>query len=78
MPKIGRRIFSKKSTTNTVTILRELRALPDQSALLTGDTELEVEVADVERQAEPAEMMDNQRGEDDEQDRHEDPKQPPE
>ena len=37
---------------------------------LTGDAELEVEITDVEGEAEPAEMMDDQGGEDDEQDRH--------
>jgi hypothetical protein len=44
---------------------------------MAGDAELEVEVADVEGEVKPAEMMDNQRSEDDEQDPHEDPKQPP-
>jgi len=44
---------------------------------MTGDAELEVEVADVEGEVKPAEMMDNQRREDEKQDRHEDPKQPP-
>jgi hypothetical protein len=44
---------------------------------MTGNAELEVQVADVEGEVEPAEMMDNERSEDDKQDRHEDPKQPP-
>jgi hypothetical protein len=45
---------------------------------LTGDAELEVEITDVEGKVEPAEVMDDQSGEDDEQDRHYEPKQPPE
>ena len=45
--------------------------------LVPGDPELEVEVANVEGQIEAAEMMDHQRGEDQQQDRHENPKQPP-
>jgi hypothetical protein len=45
---------------------------------MTGNAELEAEVAHVERKVKPAKMMDNQCGEDEQQDRHEDPKQPPE
>jgi hypothetical protein len=37
---------------------------------LTGNAELEVEITDMEGEAEPAEVMDDQSGEDDEQDRH--------
>jgi hypothetical protein len=39
-------------------------------ARLTGNAELEVEITDMEGKVEPAEVMDNQSGEDDEQDRH--------
>src|SRR6266702_7316365 len=45
--------------------------------LVAGDPKLEVEVADVEGEAETTEVMDYQRGEDQQQDRHENPKQPP-
>jgi hypothetical protein len=45
---------------------------------LTSNTYQEVEVTDVEREGESTEMVDNKGGEDDQQNRHEDPKQPPE
>src|SRR6266567_1276277 len=59
--------------------LRRCRlAVCSPGARLAADAELEVEVADVQGEAEPAEVMDDQRGEDDQQDRHEEPEQPPE
>jgi hypothetical protein len=45
---------------------------------LTADTYMEVEITDMEGEGESAEMVDDKGGEDDQQNRHEDPKQPPE
>ena len=45
---------------------------------LTADTYVEVEITDMEREGESTEMVDDKGGEDDQQNRHQDPKQPPE
>src|SRR5713226_6368918 len=57
---------------------RERRITPELAGgWLALDAELEVEVADMEGEVESTEVMDDQRREDDQQERYENPKQPP-